>query len=494
MLKQKAIKFIKLNILFQPIIMLLGLLSSIFVIRELGTIIYANIVLLNGILSSIVFLLTLGIVSTITKLWIEFEDNNERQAIILFTIIIQIFLVFLFSIIFYFNTNLLDTILGNFSNKIPTISFIIIIISIIISTISSSLLTAELDNKVTFKALFFTSIVTPIWLINVAYYKIGIEDILMGIVIINFTRSIILLIGSMKYIKNINLKNIIYLEKIIIKKYMKFYTMISFARLRIYLSSLAFLSIILNYFNMLNELAYLAIIFKITSIVANIYGIPINNVTGVMFINAFKRKDDNMMNKIYGLIIKYNTLMYSLAFVGLFYFLSEFILLVYQVNIDKYILNIFLLNMLIAPIIGVSNHITSFNEHYKVVYVSSFLSIIIFQFILWNFLEEYGLILIAYGLLMNTFIYAGIGLIYVSLKYKNIKIPFYFLKIVLISILLSLLVGYFISNYIVALLVSVILFIGTFYLFYKITDEEKKLLYEFLPKKLYKHLPNKYRG
>jgi uncharacterized membrane protein YfcA len=84
-------------------------------------------------------------------------------------------------------------------------------------------------------------------------------------------------------------------------------------------------------------------------------------------------------------------------------------------------------------------------------------------------------------------------MVYVGLKYKNIKVPFYFLMMTFLSILFSIATGYFIDNYILVLFLSVLIFVTTFYMIYSADDNDKKVLYEFLPKKLYSYLPSKYK-
>lgn len=493
MLKTKAIRFIKLNILLQPLLMIIGLLSSIFVIRELGTQIYANVVLLGAISSTISFLLSFGLMSTVTKLSIEFEDKNIRQAILYLTLIIQIFLIIFFISGIYFFPSFFQYILGGFSNNISSFGFVFIIASSVLSILSGSLLTAELDNKITYISSFFNSLIVPLWLIVSSFYSFDLSSILYGIIFINFCASSILFIGSLKYIGSFNIQNIFYINKVILKKYFNFLGTISFVRVYVYFASLPFLSLVLNYFNLYNELAYLAVILRIIGIISNVYGIPINKVSGVLFSNAFNEKNYFLMNKLYNLILKYNTFFYSLAFVGLFYFLNGFIEVVYLIKVDTLLLNLFILNILLSAILGVSNFITIFNEHYNIVFITSIISIIVFQYILWFFINDFGLYSIAFAMLLNTLIYSGIGMVYVAKRYSMIKIPLKFLGVVCFSSIIVICAGYVIDNYIVSLLINVILFLALFYICYKPSELDKKVLKEFLPKYLYSYLPFKYK-
>lgn len=493
MVKTKAIKFIKLNILLQPVLMFLGLISSIFVIRQLGTEIYANIVLLGGITSSIGLLLSFGVLSTVTKLSVEYEDKNIRQAIVFITLFFQMVLILLFTIGLWLFPKLFANILGDFSNNISLFGFAIIIISTILSTVSSSLLIAELDNKITYLSSFFNALLNPIWLIYTSFSGFGLSNILYGLIVINLISSLILFIGSLKHIGKFNLKNINVMSHDLLKKYFKFLGTISFVRIYVYLASLPFLSLVLNYYKLYDELAYLAVILKIVTIIQNIYGIPINKVSGVMFSTAFKDKNYEMMNKLYNLILKYNAFLYSLAFVGLFYFLKDFIELVYLMNINILILNLLLFNMIIGPILGVSNFITQLNNHYFITIVSSLVAIVVFQLILWVYIFDYGLYAIALAMILNTLIYSGIGMIYVAKKYKMIHVPFDFLRVLVVAMLVTLSCGYFVENYILSLIFNVILFLVVFYFLYKVKDDEKKLLKDFIPNKIYKFLPLKYR-
>ncbi|MCT7492524.1 lipopolysaccharide biosynthesis protein [Aliarcobacter cryaerophilus] len=493
MLKTKAIKFIKFNILLQPVLMLLGLLSSIFVIRQLGTEIYANVVLLGGITSTVGLLLSFGVLSTVTKLSVEYEDKNIRQAIVFITLFFQMVLILLFTIGLWIFPELFKNILGDFSNNISLFGFAIIIISTILSTVSSSLLIAELDNKITYLSSFFNALLNPIWLIYTSFSDFGLSSILYGLIIINLISSLILFIGSLKYIGKLNLKNINVMNYDLLKKYFKFLGTISFVRIYVYLASLPFLSLVLNYFKLYDELAYLAVILKIVTIIQNIYGIPINKVSGVMFSTAFKDKNYEMMNKLYNLILKYNAFLYSLAFAGLFYFLKDFIEFVYLIKMDVIVLNLFVINILLSAILGVSNFITTLNEHYKIVFITSITSIIVFQIILWTYVSYYGLYAIALAMILNTLIYSGVGMIYVAKKYKMIHIPFDFLRVLVVAMLVTLSCGYFVENYILSLIFNVILFLVVFYFLYKVKDDEKKLLKDFIPNKIYKFLPLKYR-
>lgn len=384
-------------------------------------------------------------------------------------------------------------ILGDFSNNISIFGFAIIIISTILSTISSSLLIAELDNKITYASSFFNALLSPVWLIYTSFSGFGLSTILYGLIVINLISSLILFIGSLKHIGKLNLKNINTRNHKLLKKYFKFLGTISFVRIYVYLASLPFLSLVLNYFKLYDELAYLAIILKIITIIQNVYGIPINKVSGVMFSTAFKDKNYEMMNKLYNLILKYNAFLYSLAFVGLFYFLKDFIELVYLMNINILVLNLLLFNMITGPVLGVSNFITQLNNHYFITIVSSLVAIVVFQLILWVYVSDYGLYAIAIAMILNTLIYSGIGMIYVSRKYEMIHIPFDFLKVLVIAMTITLTVGYFIENYILSLIFNVVLFLVLFYLLYKVKEEEKKLLKDFIPHKIYRFLPSKYR-
>lgn len=494
MLKTKVIKFIRLNVLLQPLLMILGLLSSIFVIRQLGTEIYANIVLLSSVTSTIGLLLSFGVLSTVTKLTVEFEDKNIRQSIVFITLIFQSFLIVLFTVGLVYFPDLFENILGDFSNNISFYGFVLIIFSTIISTISGSLLIAELDNKITYISSFFTTLLTPIWLIYSSFSMFSLSTILYGLIFINLISSLILFMGSLKYIGKFNLKNIFLINKNLLEKYFKFLGTISFVKIYVYLSSLAFLSLVLNYYNLYEEIAYLAVILKIIGIIGDVYGIPTNKIFGVLFIKAFKNKDYSMMNKVYNLLLKYNLFFYTLAFTGLFYFLKSFISFVYLINVDFIVLNLFVLNILLSASLGVSNFITTFNEHYKIVFITSIASIIVFQIFLWLYVTEYGLYTIAIAMILNTLIYSGTGAIYVSQKYKMIKIPIDFIKSIIICMIITLFIGYFIANYILSLLFNVIFFLLLFYYIYKIKEEEKILLKDFLPTKVYKFLPKKYKA
>lgn len=493
MLKAKAIKFIKLNILLQPLLMLLGLLSSIFVIRQLGTEIYANVVLLGGIISTIGLLLSFGVLSTVTKLSVEYEDKNVRQAIVFITLFFQIVLILLFTIGLWIFPELFKNILGEFSKNISFYGFAIIILSTILSTVSGSLLIAELDNKITYFSSFFSALLSPLWLIYGSFSIFDLSVILYGLIVINLISSLIVFVGSLKHIGKFNLKNINTINNDLLKKYFKFLGTISFVRIYVYLASLPFLSLVLNYYKLYDELAYLAVILKIMMMVQSVYGIPINKVSGVMFSTAFKDKNYEMMNKLYNLILKYNAFLYSLAFVGLFYFLKDFIEFVYLMNVDTIILNLFVINILLSATLGVSNFITTLNEHYKMVFMTSILSIIVFQLFLWVYVIDYGLYAISIAMILNTLIYSGIGVIYVSKKYEMIHIPFDFIRVLIISMIVTLGIGYFIENYILSLVFNVVLFLVLFYLLYKVKEEEKKLLKDFIPHKIYRFLPSKYR-
>ncbi len=493
MLRTKVIKFIKLNILLQPILMLLGLFSSIFVIRKLGTEVYANIVLLGGISSTISFLLSIGIISTVTKLSIEFKNTGIRQAIIFITLLFQTILIIIFILGLYLFPEMFKNLIGDFLNNISFLAFLLIILSTILSTVSSSLLIAELDTKVTYISSFFSTLLSPIWLIYTSFNEFSLSTILYGLIIINFVASLILFIGSLKYIGSFELNNLKYINSFLMKKYFKFLGTISFVRVYVFLASLPFLSLVLNYYKLYDELAYLAVILKISSIIGNIYGIPINKVSGVMFINAFKENNYELMNKVYNLILKYNTLLYAMAVVGLSYFLTDFIKIVYLINIDSLVVNLFILNIFLSATLGVSNFITTLNEHYKIVFITSSFAIVVFQSILWFFLLDFGLYAIAIAMIVNTLIYSGFGVIYVVKEYESIKIPYYFIKVVIISVLITLSLGYFIENYILSLVFNVSLFLICFYVLYEVKNDEKVLLKKFLPSKIYNFLPNKYK-
>jgi hypothetical protein len=77
MLKEKAKNFVLINMVSKPVLMLLGLLSSIFVVRRLGPDQYASIVILQALKGTISMLMGLGLSATLTKLWVKYDNPNK---------------------------------------------------------------------------------------------------------------------------------------------------------------------------------------------------------------------------------------------------------------------------------------------------------------------------------------------------------------------------------------------------------------------------------
>lgn len=486
MITAKALRFVKFNILLQPLLLVLGIVSSIIAVRMLGLNIYAYVVLLNGFIGTLGFLLSLGTLATITKMWIDVEDSSSKQAIILISLFVQMLLVSLFVSAMYMYPAILNVVLGDFSNFLSAFDIALILASTILSLIGTPILTAELENKILLGSSFFNTISNAIWIILVSVLSIDIQYIISVIVLINFLTSLVVFLGASRYFGQFQIKMCLSkINKALFVHYMQFFTTISFVRLLVYTASLPFLSLVLNHFSMYAELVSLAIIYKVLSMISTVYNIPINGVGGVLFLEAFKKNDLDLANKVYQVIVKYLTFFYSFTLIALMYSLPEILEFAYNVTIDPLILNIFLINMLFTGIFIPSNWIITCKEHYKVIYISSIIATSIFLLILLVYVKEYGLWAVAWAAFSNSILYGGIGAAFVFIRHKEIIFPKFFFGMVFSAIGVSALVGYGISLNLIATIVSIFIFIGITLFFIQLSQDEKDLVFKVFHPKLH---------
>lgn len=486
MIPTKALRFVQFNMFFQPFLLVLGILSSIIAVRMLGFDIYAQVVLLNGFIGTIGFCLSLGTLATITKMWIDMDDNSSKQAIIIISFTIQMILVLLFILVLYIYPELFHTILGDFNHFLSTFDITLIFISTILSLIGTPILTAELENKILLGSGFFNTLSNAIWIIFVSYFTIDLQYIIHVIVLINFFTSLIIFVGASRYFGRFQIKLcFLKINKILFMRYMKFFLTISFVRMLVYTASLPFLSLVLNHFSMYTELVSLSIIYKVITMISTVYNIPINGVGGVLFIEAFKKNDFHFANKVYQLIVKYLTFFYALTVVALLHSLHGILQFAYNVTIDSLILTIFLFNMLFTGIFIPSNWIITTKEHYKIIYLSSVVSTGIFQLILWTYVKDYGLWTVACATLGNSILYGGIGAIFVFIKHHEILFPKSFFITVLVAIGVSAIVGYSISSSMLATGMAIMIFMGIVLFFTHLNLDEKALVFKVFHPKLH---------
>lgn len=486
MITDKALRFMKFNILLQPLLLLLGIASSIIAVRMLGFSIYANVVLLNGFIGTIGFLLSLGTLATITKMWIDMDDDSSKQAIVVISVFIQMILVLLLMTVLYDYPNFFNTILGDFHHLLSTFDITLIFISTILSLIGTPILIAELENKTLLGSSFFSTISNALWIIFVSYVSIDLQYIISVIIIINFFTSLIVFLGASRYFGRFQIKLcFLKINKTLFIRYMKFFITISFVRLLVYTVSLSFLSLILNHFSMYAELVSLSIIYKVIAMISTVYNIPINGVGGVLFIEAFKKNDFSFANKVYQLIVKYLTFFYSLTVVTLLYSLHGILQFAYNVTVDSTILSIFLYSMFFTGIFIPSNWIITAKEHYKTIYVASVISIAFFQLILWLYVKEYGLWAVAWATLSNSILYGIIGAIFVLRQHREILFPKSFFTTILLAMGVSSIVGYSISSNVLATFMAVVVFIGIVLFFTHLSLDEKTLVFKVFHPKLH---------
>lgn len=486
MITTKALRFVKLNIIMQPLLLVLGIASSIIAVRMLGSNIYAHIVLLNGFMGTIGFLLSLGTLATITKMWIDSEDPIAKQAIVVISFLIQIVLILLFVGTISVFPEILNAVLGDFKDFISTFDITLILISTVLSLIGTPILTAELENKILLGSSFFNTISNAIWIIVVSFLSIDLHYIIDIIILINFFTSLIIFIGASQYFGKFQIKKcFLQINQVLVIRYMKFFTAISFVRLLVYTVSLPFLSLVLNHFSMYTELVSLSIIYKVLNMVSTVYNIPITGVGGVLFLKAFKNNNLDFANKIYQVIVKYLTFFYALTVIAFMFSLHDLLQLVYKVTIDPLIVNIFLFNMLFTGIFIPSNWIITSKESYKVIYISSIVSTTIFQMILWLYVKDYGLSAIAWATLGNSILYGGIGLAFVLSQHHEISFPKSFFRTVFIAISAGAIIGYGINFHIAATIIAISIFIGITVVFIQFSQNEKDLIFKVLHPKLH---------
>jgi O-antigen/teichoic acid export membrane protein len=474
--------------------MLFGLLASVFVIRNLGVEFYADYVLLQALIGTIGIVLSLGFIQTITKLWIEYDDAISRDSILFITIIIQLIIIFFITIGVIIYPKLLEIIFGeDFINLFEFWQISLIFISIIISVLCSSVLIAELDNRYTLISSFINAILAPSWLLFVSWNQIySTQEILSLIIIINFIASLVLLNGSIKYIKNINLVYSIGLQNSLLKKYLKHFLSTSFVRFFVYFSTLPFIAIVLNKFDLKEELVYIAIFLKIISSITIIIGIPVGKVTGVLFSNAFKNKDQKLMNIIYQSVVKYYLFIFLFFFIGLYHSSEYIINFIYQMKIDNDFLTLLFITIL-SSILGVANWMIQINEHYKLTYYSSLSAMVLINLSFWYLVPLYGLNGIYVGLLLNYIIYSGSSFVYIQLKYKYVSFPMVYMLKVLVSLFGSVLLGYIASNEIMSSIISMLTFVILFYITLKLDDNDIYILKKLRIERVEKYLPRKFR-
>lgn len=486
MITAKALRFMKLNMLLQPLLLLLGIVTSVIAVRMLGFNVYAHVVLLNGFIATIGFLLSLGTLATITKMWIDIDDCSAKQAIIVISVFVQMTLVLSLASLICMFPKLLNEILGDFSHFLSSFDLVLIFISTILSLIGTPILTAELENKILLGTGFFSTISNALWIILVSFLSIDLQYIISVIVIINFLTSLMIFLGASRFFGSFNLKRCFAeIHKALCVRYMKFFMTISFVRLLVYTASLPFLSLVFNHFSMYAELVSLSIIYKVIAMISTVYNIPINGVGGVLFIEAFKKNDFSFANKVYQLIVKYLTFFYALTVVTLLYSLHGILQFAYNVTVDSTILSIFLYSMLFTGIFIPSNWIITAKEHFKIIYVSSIISIAFFQLILWLYVKEHGLWAVAWAALSNSILYGGIGAVFVFRQHREILFPKSFFTTVLVAMVVSSIVGYSISSIVLATFMAVVVFIGIVLFFTHLSLDEKALVFKVFHPKLH---------
>jgi O-antigen/teichoic acid export membrane protein len=487
LLKKKAKRFVLLNSIFSPITMVLGLLSSFFVIRRLGVEQYSIILVLNGVRGTLSFLLGLGFSATLLKLWVGY-DKEKRQGLLIFTILLQLVMFLIIFLINLFIPGFFKCFGTVFFDNIPNGGFFIILITVIISTIFSSILNAELDNRISIASNMFCGILVPTWLFFVTIYTFSSKIITGGLLIIYLIGSLILFFGSFKYIRRLVLTNLLkILDRKFFIEYFSFLFTISMARVLRYFNDLSFFSILLSRFGMLAELVYLGILMKIIGIVTNIINIPINKVVGVLFINAKKSNNLILLSKIYQFVTRYFIFSYFCIFAFLFYFSESFISLVYGINPKLELFNFFYLYFLFSALLGVSNWITQFySESYKFVTLTSIISSALLVSISYAFVAKIGLLAVLLSLFINSAIFNGGAFIFSHIKYREINFPkkmFFVFSLVFVVAISS---GYLISNYLLASFVSLFIFVICILLFYRFDQYDRDIIKEIVPAKILK--------
>jgi len=248
-----------------------------------------------------------------------------------------------------------------------------------------------------------------------------------------------------------------------------------------------FISILLSNFGMINELAYLAIVFKIVGSLQGIIGIPINKLTGVLFANAFKRNDKNMMNMVYNFVARYYLISFGFTVSMIFFSGDMIIAKLYQINIVNTVFEIYLISIFIHMITSIDNWIVSIYEHYTIFFTENLLSIVILIFGYFMFVKNWGIIAVVICIFIARLIHNLIAMIFVKRKYNCILYPHKMFFPVIFSIILSIIITFkFSKDIIIASLISSISFTISFLLLYKFDKTDKKmfnLIVEFFPKK-----------
>jgi len=248
-----------------------------------------------------------------------------------------------------------------------------------------------------------------------------------------------------------------------------------------------FISILLSNFGMITELAYLAIVFKVVGSLQGIIGIPINKLTGVLFANAFKRNDKNMMDMVYNFVARYYLLSFGFTVSMIFFSGDVIITTLYQINIVNSVFQIYLISIFVHMITSIDNWIVSIYEHYMVFFAENLLSIVILILGYFMFVKDWGIIAVVICIFIARLIHNLIAMIFVKRKYNCILYPRKMLFSVIFSMLLSIIITFkFSKDIIITSLVSIISFTISFLLLYRFDKTDKKmftLITELLSKK-----------
>lgn len=482
-IRSKVRRYIALNTLLLPLLDILAFVSSILVVRFLGVERYATVVILTGFTSSLTLFMNLGFPSTVTKLWVEFDNPNIRNGLISLCILMQLIIALIVFGMLVIYPELPKRFLGSdFMNALPPWGIICIIISIILSVIFNALLNAELNNKVTIGSSLFKQILWSSWLICASLIKSSTLIMITGLLLIQFISSILLVIGSMEHISiKVFFKLKFVLNRWFLRKFIPYFFTATVVVLFRYVVSLPFIVLILNKNNMINELVVFAIIMKIIDVVNNAISIPINKITTVLFATSFKNKDKKLFDSTYNFVQKYQIIAYMFAFSFLLYFVNGFIVDVYGIEVNKYYFAMFFFVAMFSTIIGVSNNITQIYEHYSITICSSILSYIATLFIYSTFIKPYGIYAVFFANVINYSLFSGVSQIFIHKRYPDLKFPWKMLLVFSVSLMFSAILTHFIANYIVASVIGLLSFSCIVFMFYKPDKQDREILREVLP-------------
>jgi len=353
MLKRKVRRFILFNLGFTPITLLLGLLSSVFVVRLLGLEQFAVVVLVSSLNSLVTKIVGFGIPSAVTRFWIEKEDEITRRTLLAWALLIQSFLALIVLGFILAVPGALPRLLGEqFVDSLPAWGVVGITVAASIRALVTSLLIAELDNKLTHSAGIGGQVLRAAWLIFVSINQVSLEAITAGLIALELAISIILFCSSLKYLPPATFSPLRFRNsQLSFKRFISYSIGCGFLTIYRFLTSIGFITIAFSSFGLLAEAGKLAVIYKVLSVILNVISLPVSKVSGVLFAVAVRDENTALFTKIFHALFRYHVFSFSLVGSGLLFLGSELISVIYDSPVGVLTFNLYFVMLAVSTTI-----------------------------------------------------------------------------------------------------------------------------------------------